>query len=116
MSEIVLEDCPFCKGKLLKFYTEISGHAEYKRRISCDDCGATVSGNDNYDVINKWNTRVLTKSIGNVSSESFNYQQVKEWALNPNRKPAVLSFTSGVERDVAYLIEDLQQKTGAGRI
>jgi hypothetical protein len=40
-------------------------------------------------------------------SASFDYQRVKEWALDPNRKGAVLSFTSGIERDVAYLIEDL---------
>ena len=37
----------------------------------------------------------------------FDYMRVKEWAMNPSRKPAVLSFTEGIERQVAYLIESL---------
>ncbi len=46
-----------------------------------------------------------------MKPQTFDYRAVKQWAITPNRKPSVLSFTSGIERDVAYLIEDLQQRT-----
>ena len=45
-----------------------------------------------------------------MHNETFDYARVREWALSRPRKQAVLSFTSGVERDVAYLIEDLDSK------
>lgn len=43
-------------------------------------------------------------------SETFDYTRVKEWAQSSPRKPANLSFTSGIERNVAYLIEDLDSQ------
>lgn len=41
-------------------------------------------------------------------SDTFDYQRVKEWALSSPRKPANQSFTDSTNRQVAYLIEDLQ--------
>lgn len=42
--------------------------------------------------------------------ESCNGKRILEWLDNPNRKPAHLSFTDGLERQIAYRFEALSNK------
>lgn len=43
-------------------------------------------------------------------ADGFDYQRVKKWALSKPRKAANTAFTASTNRDVAYLIEDLENE------
>lgn len=49
-------------------------------------------------------------SRGQENGQDFDYVRVREWAKSSPRKPANQSFTEGIERNVAYLIEELQPR------
>lgn len=42
-----------------------------------------------------------------TAPRSFDWHRVKEWAIQAPRTDAKLAFTQGIERDVAYLIEEI---------
>jgi hypothetical protein len=42
-----------------------------------------------------------------VDGDAFDYARVRDWARSEPRKPANLAFTASTNRNVAYLIEDL---------
>lgn len=50
-----------------------------------------------------WNAKPATEY-----NDEFDYSRVKEWALSKPRKSANTSFTASTNRNVAYLIEDLE--------
>lgn len=50
-----------------------------------------------------WYTKPTTEH-----NDEFDYSRVKEWALSKPRKSANTSFTASTNRNVAYLIEDLE--------
>lgn len=37
---------------------------------------------------------------------TFDYERFLAWLKDPDRKPANMAFTAGIERDAAYAVED----------
>lgn len=48
------------------------------------------------------------------SADAFDYERVRAWALSTPRKAANQAFTASTNRNVAYLIEDIEGKMRDG--
>ncbi len=103
MTDTPLMPCPFCGGEA-KIGKDQHNHM---RAVYCPFCVAHIEDLSEQGAIDGWNTRTPT-TPNKQPTDTFDYHRVREWALQPDRKRANLAFTDSVNRQVAYLIEDVE--------